>query len=126
MNLEDAVDQVDDPVVPDARARVEARLEDSIGAQAVMSDLDHQDWGRRMLDRIIPRRAVNDRDIGFGLGLCVERDWKLYTHRPSGPESSPQRLGRELGCHGVWRALRLPYDQAAREQLDGLVLVEDA
>src|SRR5262249_45313224 len=71
MDLENLLDEVDDPVVADAPTRVEARLEDSIGAQAVVGNLDYQGRTRRVLARIVPRRALDDSDIGLGLRVGV-------------------------------------------------------
>ena len=80
MHYENTVDEVDRPVIGDARPRVETRPQDAIGAQTILRDLDHNDRGRWMLAEIVARRARNDRDVGFGLRCVVERDGQLDAH----------------------------------------------
>ncbi len=126
MNLQQALDQVHDPAVSDARARIEARLEHAIGARAVAGDLDYERRPRWMLPEIVTRGAADDRDVGFGLGLVVQRDRKLNPHRPAGSEGGPQHVGGQLRGYSVRRTLRLSYDQATGVKLDGRVLVEHA
>jgi hypothetical protein len=78
-----------------------------------------------VLAKIVARSARNNGNVRLGLGFVVRRDRELHAYRPSGAERGSQRVGRQLSGHRVGRALRLSHDQAAREQLDGLVLVED-
>src|SRR5262249_12537509 len=64
--------------------------------------------------------------VRLRLGLVVERDGKLGTYRPAFSERSLQGLLHELRCGRVRGVLRLLDNQLAADELDRLVLVEDA
>jgi len=56
----------------------------------------------------------------------AECEWKLDAHSPTRSERVAQHVTGQIDGGGVWRVLRLGDDQAALEQLDRIVLVEEA
>jgi hypothetical protein len=75
---------------------------------------------------MVTRRARDDGDVWLGLRIGVERQRELDAHGPSHAECRPQLVLGELDGHGVRGPLRLHDDQASGQELDGLVLVEQA
>src|SRR5438874_212342 len=72
MHFEHAVDEVDDPVVGDSRARVRPRLASSRDAQSGLGDLDDQRGLGRMRVRIVTRRAAHDANVRLRLRSIAE------------------------------------------------------
>ena len=83
MHLEDAIDEVHDPVVLDSRPRVEAALVQPVECEARLRDLDHQGWTGRVRVVVIAGAAGNDDEIGLWLGVVIERHGRLGSDDPS-------------------------------------------
>src|SRR5256885_16957609 len=77
MNLEHAIDEVDDPVVHDPRPCIGRSLPSSGQAQARLGDLDDERRARRMRVDVIARRAADDADGRLRLGPVAEDDRTL-------------------------------------------------
>src|SRR5207245_2370495 len=68
MNLEHAIDQIDDPVVRDPCAGIGRRFPASRQAQAQLRDLDDERRAPRMRIDVITGRAPHDADVRLWLG----------------------------------------------------------
>ena len=126
MNFEHAIDEVYDPVVRDPRARVGRGLPSSGEAQARPGDLDDKRRARRMRIDVITRRAADDADVRLGLGPVAENDGTLCLDEPTLAERPLQRLRHEKHGRPVRAVLWLLHEQQAVEELDRVVLVEEA
>src|SRR5262245_43811722 len=126
MDLERLLDEIDDPVVGDGGASVEAALLTPVEGQARLGHLHEQGRSGGVPGEIIPRLPGNHDDIGLGLRFVVEGDGILQPDQPAVPEGHPEGPRREGDGRRVRRALRLGDDELAAEQLDGLVLLKEA
>ena len=126
IHLEDAIDQVDDPVVREAGSRIEAALAFPVDLEARLRHLDGEDSARGMGRAIVVHVARYHGHIRFGLGIVVEPDRPLGPHHPTRPEHGAERPRGLRDRRVVGGALRLRDDQLAREQLDRLAGPEDA
>jgi len=64
-HLEDTVDEVEDPVVRDASARVEGGFRPAVVRKRRIYDLDQQRRPSRLSGRIVPMRSHHHRHVGF-------------------------------------------------------------
>src|SRR5712692_2552787 len=126
MNFEHAIDEVYDPVVRDPRACICRGLPSSGDAQARLRDLDDERRARRMRIDVITRRATDDADVRLRLGPVVEDDRTLCLNEPAVSERLLHRLRHEKHRRSVRAVLRLLHEQQPIEQLDRVVLVEEA
>src|SRR3990172_6814552 len=106
-HLEDAVDEIDDPVVGDAGPRVEASLVLPISPQARLRDLDDEHRMGRMPRTVVAGSSRHHRHVGLGLGFGVERDGPLSAHLPALAEGRPKRILRQPDRGEMRIALRL-------------------
>ena len=127
MHLDDSVPQVDDPVVGNARPRVEAALVVAVHLEARSADLDHERRPRRVFSDIVAKAAPDHGHVRLlRLRLLVQRERPLATHLPAGPERRPKRLfdrpdGREMSARPG-----LGHDQLATDELDPVAGLEAA
>src|SRR5206468_3423084 len=126
MNFEHAIDEVYDPVVRDPRACICRGLPSSGDAQARLRDLDDERRARRMRLDVITRRAPDDADVRLRLGPVVEDDRTLCLNEPTLSERPLHRLRHEKHRRPVRAVLRFLHEQQPIEQLDRVVLVEEA
>src|SRR5438876_910667 len=75
---------------------------------------------------VVTWRAADDADVGLRLGAVVETDRTLDLDKPAVPERALERLGDEQHRRAVRARLRLLHEEQAVEQLDRVVLVEEA
>src|SRR5438874_1082583 len=92
----------------------------------VRPDLDDERRARRMRLDVITRRATDDRDVRLRLGPTVQDDRTLCLDEPAPSERPLQRLRHEKHRRPVPARLRLLHEQQPIEQLDRVVLVEEA
>src|SRR2546426_3668179 len=126
MNFEHAIDEVYDPVVRDPRACICRGLPSSGDAQARLRDLDDERRARRMRLDVLTRRATDDADVRLRLGPVVEDDRTLCLNKPTLSERPLHRLRHEKHRRPVRAVLRFLHEQQPVEQLDRVVLVEEA
>src|SRR4029453_3660976 len=124
--FEDAIHQIQYPVVCEAGAGVNAALVVTVEAQARLADLDHENRPRRVLSRVIPEAPGHHRDIRFWLGLIVECHRALPPPLPPRAECRPQPLFHRLDRSEVVGALRLRYDELAADQLDRVARLKES
>jgi molybdopterin-binding aldehyde dehydrogenase-like protein len=122
VDLQDPIHQVDDPVVDDARARIETALFDTIERQARFRHLDHQGRPRRMRVTIVPACASYDRDVWLWRGLFVESQRILHADDPAPREHRADRIVCHIDRRRVRTPLWLRDDQLSSEKLDRIVL----
>src|SRR5262249_53782699 len=75
----------------------------------------------RVYGRAGPRIAPDNREIGLGLGIRVERQRQLNSDAPAGSERPLERGLRELDRHSMAAPLRLADDELPAEQLQAFV-----
>jgi hypothetical protein len=75
---------------------------------------------------VVARRTPNDADVRLGLGPVVQDDRALGLDEPTFSEGSLHRPRREQHRGPVPAVLRLLDEQQPIEELDRVVLVEDA
>src|SRR5919198_580563 len=92
--LEDAVLEVEDPVVIEPGSGVETALVLPIEAEARLGHLNGENWTRGMRPAVVVRAPANDGDVRLGLGVLVEPDGPL---RADGPPRAECRLERSCG-----------------------------
>src|SRR5689334_3019404 len=126
IDLQNAIDQVDDPVVRDPASGVARGFPSPGDGQTRERDLDDQRRVRRMSIDIVTQRATDDTDVGLRLGPEVEADRALDLNEPTIAERALERLRNEPHRGAVRARLRLLDEQQTIEQLDRVVLVEDA
>src|SRR3990170_334238 len=119
------VNEVEDPVVGEAGARVEASFMLAVQSQAGLRDLHNEHGTRRVSGQVIPRPARHHGDVRLGLRLVIQGHRKLNPNIPAGPESTPQGLFGESDTDGMRRSLRFADDHLPREQLDPVVRQEN-
>ena len=125
-DLEGALDEVDDPVVGHARARVEAGLVPAVELEARLRNLEDQYRPRRMGDQVVAGTTGNDCHVRFRLRVVVERHGELAVDMPASPEGPAQGGDREADSRRVRRSLRLAHDEEAVDQLQALARLEEA
>ena len=86
VDLEDTVDDVHYPVFRDAGKRVKACLGATVERQRRVGNLDDEDGGHRMMVSIVPWLPDDDRNVGLGLAMLAEREWKLHAKVVPGRE----------------------------------------
>ncbi len=79
-----------------------------------------------MCGGVVTRGASNDADIRLGLGPVIEDDRALSLNEPALSESALQRLRHEKHRRPMRAVLWLLDEQQTVEQLDRVVLVEEA
>src|SRR3989442_3238443 len=126
MDLESPIDEVDDPIVRHAGAGVGAARTGPVECQARLRDLHDERRPRGMGLAVVAPTAGYHGEVGLWLGFVMEVDRGADADDPVGAESVPQGLLGEADGGFVWAPLRLGDDQLAGDQLDRLVLVEDA
>ena len=126
MNLEHALHEIEDPVVGDSSARVEAGLLGPIQRQARVADLDDEQRPGGEGRVGVREGPAYDRHIRLGLGLVVERDGELHPDVRGRAEGLSQGFGDELDAQRMRAALGLPDDELAAEELESLARLEDA
>ncbi len=75
---------------------------------------------------VITRRAGDDADVRLRLGPVIEDDRTLCLHEPAFSKRALHRFRREKHRRPVQNVLRLLHEQQPVEQLDRVVLVEEA
>src|SRR5437667_8264113 len=95
MDLQYAVVEVENPVVPDSRAGICRGLPSAREGQARLRDLDDERRTSRVRGGVVTWRAANDADIRLGLGPVIEDDRALSLNEPALSESALQRLRQE-------------------------------
>ena len=123
-DLEDAIFEIQDPVLVDAGARVGGGLASAGDTQSRLRDLNDQSRVHRVCARIVARRTAHDADIGLGLRTVVEDDRALRLDEPPVTERALQRLRRQEHRRPMRAMLRLLHEEMAVQQLDRIVLVE--
>src|SRR3989441_773151 len=126
VHLEDAVHQVEHPVVLQAGPSVETALPLPIHPQARLGRLHGEEPTRGVRAAVVFRAPGDDRDVRLGLGVVVEPDGSLRARVPPGPE---RRFQRPRGLHDrrvVRDALWLGDHELATDELDGLARLEHA
>ena len=92
VDLEGAAHEVEDPVVGQAGPSVEAALVIPVQRQARHRHLDDEHEPGGVLATVVAGRAGGDCDIGFRLGLVVQRDGALGADLPARAERALKRL----------------------------------
>ena len=75
---------------------------------------------------VVARRAPDDADIRLGLGPVIENDRALGLHEPAFSESELEGLGRQKHRRPMRAVLWFLDEQQAVEQLDRVILVQEA
>src|SRR5262249_3513895 len=75
VHFDGALDEVDDPVIGNARLGIDAWLELAVLFQTGVRDFDDQERCLRMLVVVIAQQ--NDGYIRLGFGVVAQRQWKL-------------------------------------------------
>src|SRR5262249_60951985 len=91
--LERAFGEIRDPVLGQARPRVEAALEAAVQRQARIRDLDDEGRGRRMRADIVMGSPGDDGDVGLRLRVVVEGKRRMEAWMPPGAEGRREHLG---------------------------------
>src|SRR5204862_49921 len=94
VDFENAGHEVDDPVVLQTGARVQAALLVPVEVQAGLSDFDDEDRPRRVLTTIVAWTAWGHRKIRLGLRFVVERVGPIAAAHPR--PSSPAKPEGEM------------------------------
>jgi len=126
MDFEYAIDEVDDPVVRDPAAGVGCHLPPPCDPEARERDLDDERREPWMLADVVAQSATDDRHVGLRFRACAEDDRALCLNEPSSSEGTLERLSREQHGGAMRARLRLLHEQQPVEQLDWVVLVEEA
>ncbi len=111
------MDDIEDPVVGNARAGVEARLRLPIRPVGAISDLDNEHGVCRMRVSIGGWIARDHGHIRFGLRVIIERDRKLRVDLPVIAERFAERRQHSPDRGGVATSLGFANDEQAVEQL---------
>src|SRR5262249_8457078 len=126
MHFEYAVNEIDNPVVRDSGTRIRGGLASARDGEARQRDLDHEIGPGRMRVGVITRRAADDADVRFRLGPNVEADRAPDRDEPTVAELALEGPRDEHHRGTVRARMRLLDEQKSVEQLDGVVLVENA
>ena len=111
MNLERVADEVDNPVIHDAGASVEARLVLVVDPIGSLCDLDDEHGPGRVRVAISIGIARDHGDVGLWLRVRVERDRKLRIDLPRIAERATKSRQDAPDRRGVPTSLRLANDQ---------------
>ncbi len=116
MNLERVADEVDNPVIHDAGASVEARLVLVVDPIRSLCDLDDEHGPGRVRVAIGIGIARDHGDVGLWLRVRVERDRKLRIDLPRIAERATKSRQDAPDRRGVPTSLRLANDQETVER----------
>src|SRR5258705_13311322 len=83
MYLQHSRDQVDDPVVQNARASVERRLASSIEGETGLRDLHDEGGVTGVAPAEVAGRPTDDAEVRLRLRHLVERQGQLHREEPS-------------------------------------------
>src|SRR5262249_9384221 len=100
MHLERTIDEVCDPVLPDARPSVQASF-DTVEPQAGLGDLDDESSGRRMRADVVKGNTSHDGYVGFRFRVVVEGQRRTQARVPSGSEGRCDDLADEAHRRGM-------------------------
>ena len=125
MDLEPAIDQVEDPVVGEAGTRVERRLVAAVVRERGLGHLDDEDGRVWMFREMLARAPADDGDIRLRFVVEVDRQRVLHANGVFVAEDAAQDLGAEIDRAGVDGALRTHGDDPPADELEVLVFAED-
>src|SRR2546428_5581271 len=126
VDLHDVLDEVDDPVIRNPGARVQARFLVAVDVEARLAHFDDEDGPRGMTGQVVAKASGHHGDVRFRLRVVIERQRSLDPDVPAGPERRAERFLHGSNGREVVAALGLGDDEVAAHELDGLVRRQDA
>src|SRR5207249_9687404 len=126
VDFHDAIDEIDDPVIVQTRASVQASFVLPVEGQARLRDLEDERGPRRVAVTVAPSVSPHDRNVRLGLRLVVELDGALRPYEPARPQRRPECVFHQADRGVVSAPLGLAHDELASEQLERLAREENA
>jgi len=127
MHFDLSIRNVDDPVLRNPGAGIDAALVLAVERQRGIGHLDGNPKVRRLGQACIVRRfiAANDRAVRFGLAF-FQRNGTLNAKDPTGREQPRQAVVQARGDSVVWWSASTLLDDVSLEQLYRVALADDA
>ena len=118
MDFQHAIDQVDDPIIPDAAARVETPLVVAVELETRVRHLEYQHRTPWVRITVVRAGSTNHRDIRFGLGVVIESYRHLGSHDEARRKQGPERVVNGPHRRRMAAPLRLGHDELPSDELD--------
>src|SRR5256886_15466502 len=125
VNLQQKIDEVQDPIVVQTGTGVEAALVLAVELEARLCDFDDEHGPRGMLAAVVSPASASDRDIRLGLPHIVQRDRPPRSYQPGRSAGSAEGVLDEADRRIVRAVLGLAHVTLAAEELDRITGTED-